>query len=334
MKSRIEHFLQKVWYQTSVPFWAIIFLPLSIIYVFILRIRLFLYQLGCKAIYYSPIPTVVVGNLTVGGTGKTPLVIHLANLLTERKLRVGIISRGYKGNAKLPTWVTSKSDPRLVGDEAVLLATRLNCPIVVARKRVLAMQTLLRSGAVDVVISDDGLQHYALGRHIEIVVIEGKHRFGNGFCLPLGPLREPKNKLNTVDLIVTNGGIPEKNEYDMYLRPLDLYNACDPNLTQAISFFKETKIHAVAGIGFPQRFFELLRELGLVVIPHSFPDHHAFTVQDIYFEDEFPVIMTEKDFVKCKEFVTKQHWVLPIEAVITPLFDARFLRLLQEIQYG
>ncbi|HEV2523894.1 MAG TPA: tetraacyldisaccharide 4'-kinase, partial [Gammaproteobacteria bacterium] len=318
----------KLWYQDRVILWPLV--PLSILYASIVKLRRKWYQLRAilKKRFFAAnsnpvIPVIVVGNITVGGTGKTPLVIHIAEYLIEQGWQPGIISRGYKGKHRKPTAVNSKSDPRIVGDEALLFAKRLECPIVVGKNRTQALKKLLKmhaKNAIDVVISDDGLQHYALDRHIEIAVVDAQRRFGNGYCLPVGPLREPESRLSAVDLIIHNMGtfydIPKKaiskseNAYSMGYVPDKLYNAFQPDRQASLATFRGQTVHAIAGIGNPERFFQLLTDHGLIVIKHAFPDHHRFTHRDVYFKNEFPIMMTEKDAVKCTKFVDLRHWIL------------------------
>ncbi|HRA42875.1 MAG TPA: tetraacyldisaccharide 4'-kinase [Gammaproteobacteria bacterium] len=350
----------KLWYQDRVVLWPLI--PLSMLYANIIKLRRKCYNLGAffKKIFFATnsnpvVPIIVVGNITVGGTGKTPLVIHIAEYLIERGWQPGIISRGYKGKHRKPTTVNSKSDPIIVGDEALLFAKRLECPIVVGKDRCAALKKLLKinaqntkgsSNAIDVVISDDGLQHYALDRHIEIAVVDAERRFGNGYCLPVGPLREPESRLSSVDLIIHNTGIfygvlekaipknEDANVYGMRYVPDKLYNAFQTDRQVSLATFCGQTVHAIAGIGNPERFFQLLSDYGLIVIKHAFPDHHRFTHKDIYFRNEFPVIMTEKDAVKCTKFVDLRHWILPIKAEVDSQFDTKLLALLEGQYYG
>lgn len=337
----IKSWLQKQWYQTYLNplFWP--FIPLSLLYCLILSIRKSLYQFGILKRHKFAVPIIVVGNLTVGGTGKTPLVIHIVKLLKQYGFRPGVVSRGYGGShskisstTSKPLWVYANSDSNEVGDEPLLLAKRLFCPIVISRTRIKAVQSLLDSGQMDVVISDDGLQHEKLHRNIEVMVIDGKKRLGNGWCLPIGPLRESKKRLETVDFIVCNDPIRFDNdiEYDMELRPRMLTNGLDSSRQENISFFQGKEVHAVAGIGFPDRFFDLLKKYQLKVITHPFPDHYPFKKEDIEFQDDLPVLLTEKDAVKCSGFMTDKHWVLSVDAAVNPLFDMRLLKRLEEIR--
>ncbi len=282
----------------------------------------------------SSVPVIVVGNLTVGGTGKTPLVIHIAQLLQKNHFSVGIISRGYKGSHNKPTHVDKDSDPTIIGDEPLLFAKTLDCPIVVGRDRQQTMLKLLQSNKIDILISDDGLQHYGLARNIEIVVVDGVRQFGNGYCLPVGPLREPVSRLTSVDFIISNGGIPKKGEHAMYYIPNELYHALDPSQKTLLTQFSPKIVHAIAGIGNPAQFFQLLTSYGFQVIPHAYPDHYQFTQNDIHFNDEYPVILTEKDAVKCQHFFNERHWILPIIAKVSPIFDTQLLTLVEGFKRG
>lgn len=328
--------LQKLWYQPRIHpmLWPL--LPLSFLYLTFMYIRSFCYELKLLPTKKFSTPIIIVGNITTGGSGKTPLVIHLVRLLKQHGLNPGVVSRGYLGLHDKPTFVYANSDPNIVGDEPLLLSKRLFCPIVVAKRRNDAVQALLETGQVDVIISDDGLQHLSLERDIEIIVVDGKSRFGNGWCLPAGPLREPLSRLHKVDFIISN--TPERfdidTEYDMELRPRLLYKGIRQSEHQSLYDLRDKTVHAVAGIGFPVRFFDLLTKHGLKVIAHPYPDHHRFQEQELIFEDDYPVIMTEKDAVKCEGLMDERHWVLPVEVAINPLFDVKFLTKLKEIQGG
>jgi tetraacyldisaccharide 4'-kinase len=300
--------------------------PLSAIYRLIISIRYWLFRLGIKKVTRFSVPVIVVGNITVGGTGKTPLVIWLANLLQQKGFRPGIVSRGYGGIAKqYPQWVTQESDPTIVSDEAVLLAQKTKCPVMIAPNRVMAVKDLLTKSDCNIILSDDGLQHYALARDIEIAVIDGKRRFGNGFCLPAGPLREPKNRIKRVDFTVTNGG-EDPGEYQMQLIPDLIYNLRQPDRALTSKIINNQQIHAVAGIGNPERFFNSLRLLGYSFIEHPFPDHHLFQKHELEFGDNTIIIMTEKDAVKCKYFADDRYWCLPIKAELPDEFSQQLLK--------
>ncbi|WP_031432889.1 tetraacyldisaccharide 4'-kinase [Methylomarinum vadi] len=332
MKKTLARWLQDAWYKEMyVSTWI---MPFSLIYVDIIRLRRFLY---CKGIFKSsklPVPVIIVGNITVGGTGKTPLVIWLANWLREHGYNPGVISRGYGGEAKeKAVFVGKDSDPQVVGDEPVLIARHSASPMAVCADRVAAGRTLLQQHDCDVIVCDDGLQHYALQRDIEIAVIDGQRRFGNGYCLPAGPLREPIERLREVDLVIVNGEAEEEGEYAMRFigdRAVNLKTGEEKELRQ----FKDTPCHALAGIGNPQRFFKLLTAAGLKFQEHVFPDHFQFAAADIRFQDGKPALMTEKDAVKCQAFADESHWHVPIRAEPQADFSEQLLTLLKEKTHG
>lgn len=303
--------LTKIWYHKHLL--AYVLLPFSAIYRVALLLNKLRFKIGLKKITHFPVTVIVVGNLTVGGTGKTPLIITLSNFLSEKGYKPGIVSRGYGGKpTKLPLHVYPNSDPAQAGDEPILIARRTKCPVVVDKNRVRAVQTLLSIYNCNIVLSDDGLQHTALGRNIEIVVIDGTRRFGNQFCLPAGPLREPITRLQKVDFIVTRGNA-WPGEYLMHLIPDKLYNLIDPTRFFTKEFYTKT-IHAVAGIGNPAAFFDQLRAMGFSVIEHPFPDHYTYKPQDLDFGPDAIIIMTEKDAVKCQLFANEQYWCLLVHA--------------------
>ncbi|MCH9744771.1 MAG: tetraacyldisaccharide 4'-kinase, partial [Gammaproteobacteria bacterium] len=236
----------------------------------------------------------------------------------------GLVSRGYRGKAtSWPQVVTPHSNPKWVGDEPVLIAKKTQCPMVVGPDRVAAVEMLLRQFPCDVVISDDGLQHYALSRDLEIAVVDGERRFGNGFCLPAGPLREPLERLQSVKYIICNGGVARQGEHSMQFVPGAIYQVEDPTLLLMPQDIMQRKIHAVCGIGNPKRFFDSLRSMGFEFSMHVFPDHHHFTHADIDIADDVIIIMTEKDAVKCQPFVDKRHYCLPITVSCPALQDLR-----------
>ena len=326
MKKTLARWAYDIWYKDA--FLGVLLIPFSFLFVDVVRLRRYLYRIGVLKAHSLPVPVIVVGNITVGGTGKTPLVIWLAQWLEQAGYKPGIISRGYGGKAE--TWpqpVTESSDVAHVGDEALLLAGQTHCPVVVGPARVAAAKRLLAEHDCDVVLSDDGLQHYKLNRDIEIVVIDGDRRFGNGYCLPAGSLREPIERLRSVDFVVVNGNKYEDNEIEMHLagdKAVNLHSGEQKILQD----FKHEDCHALAGIGNPKRFFKLLESAGITVTPHSFPDHYPFQKSDIDFHDGKPVLMTEKDAVKCGQFAGLQHWYLPVKAVPDPTFGQQFLDLL------
>lgn len=308
-------------------------LPLSLVFCALVQLRRVLYRLGVLRSTRFPVPVVVVGNLTVGGAGKTPLVIWLADFLRRAGYRPGIVTRGYRGQSPVwPVSVTRDTPAELVGDEAVLLARRSGCPVMAGPDRSESIRRLLAQDC-NLIVSDDGLQHYRLGRDIEIVVIDGARRFGNGLCLPAGPLREPVTRLKSVDLRVANGQ-PRKGELGMSLTLAGFYNLAQPGQHGSAEQFRTTPVHAVAGIGNPERFFATLRGLGLNVIPHPFPDHHAFQAGELEFGDKLPLILTEKDAVKCERFADARCWVLAVEAQPDVLLGEQVLQRLKEITVG
>jgi tetraacyldisaccharide 4'-kinase len=294
------------------------------------RFRKFLYHLGVLKKHTLPVPVIVVGNITVGGTGKTPLIVWLAGFLKDSGFKPGIISRGYGGQAESwPQWVTADSDAKNVGDEALLIAKQAGCPMAVGPLRVDAANFLLQQADCNVILSDDGLQHYALNRDVEIAVIDGERRFGNGYCLPAGPLREPIERLQSVDFIIVNGEKSENNEFSMRLIGDTAVNLVTGE-QKSLQEFNDVDCHALAGIGNPERFFKLLASAGLTCITHSFPDHYQFQCHDIEFADNKSVLMTEKDAVKCMAFAGKQHWYLPVKVIPEDVFAEQLLKLLRE----
>ncbi len=320
--NRLEYY----WYRRS-P-WLVLLLPVATVYCMFIRLRRVLYRAGWLARHKMPVPVVMVGNLTVGGTGKTPLVAWLVSFLKESGYRPGVIARGYKGRARhWPQQVRADSDPSAVGDEAVLLAGRCGCPMAVAPDRVAAARALLEHSDCDLIVCDDGLQHYALKRDIEIAVIDGARRIGNGFCLPAGPLREPSGRLAEVDLVVVNG-LGRRGEYPMKMRAGRVINLDQKLGSRDLSSFARQSVHAVAGIGNPERFFARLRQAGMLLEEHVFPDHHAYTAANLDFGDDRPVMMTEKDAVKCRNLCLTNAWYVPVTIEMTAEFGARVLDLL------
>lgn len=328
MKKTLARWALDIWYKD--PVIGLWLMPLGFLFSDIVRFRKFLYRIGMLKTQTLPVPVIVVGNLTVGGTGKTPLVIYLAEFLKNSGFKPGIISRGYGGLAdSWPQWVGTESLAKDVGDEALLIAKQTVCPMVVGPLRVDAARLLLEKTDCDVILSDDGLQHYALHRDIEIAVIDGVRRFGNGYCLPAGPLREPIERLNSVDLIIVNGEKQEPNEFPMRLEGDIAINLLTGEQKHLVDFLTED-CHAIAGIGHPERFFKQLALVGLNTSNKSFPDHYSFQREDIEFSDQQPVLMTEKDAVKCRLFAGQQHWYVPVTARPDTLFTEQLLNLLRE----
>lgn len=267
-----------------------------------------------------PVPVVVVGNISVGGTGKTPVTIWLVEQAIALGFTPGVISRGYGGQAaQYPLRVTASTDPAECGDEPALIARRCRVPIAVAADRVAAARLLIERDGVDLLIADDGLQHYRLARDLAFCVIDGARGLGNGARLPAGPLREPASRLTSVDAVIVNGALraalPEHGKPQLMMR-LSIERAMSLHTGEALPLasFKGRTVRAIAGIGHPQRFFSALEAQGLVVIPQPFPDHHRYTAADLAFSDDLPLLMTEKDAVKCAAFARPGLWSVPAEA--------------------
>ena len=269
------------------------------------------------------VPVIVVGNITVGGAGKTPLTLWLAGQLKERGWRPGIVSRGYGGRGALPRPVAPDSAAVDVGDEPILLARRSGVPVWVGRDRVAAGNALLAAHPdVNVVLCDDGLQHYRLARDVELAVFDGRGA-GNGWRLPAGPLREPLSRLAAVDAVICNG-VPDERlpsvlqRFDMHLRAGEFYRLDVPQQHCSAADLAGRNLHALAGIGDPERFFRTLEEQGLAFTRHPFPDHHAYVAADLAFAKGGVLLMTEKDAVKCAGLTAGETWVLPVEAELSP----------------
>jgi tetraacyldisaccharide 4'-kinase len=265
------------------------------------------------------LPVIVVGNITVGGTGKTPIVISIVNYLESQNKKVGVVSRGYGGKYSQDSLeVSMTSDPIQCGDEPLLIKQQTEVPVVVAKKRTKAIEFLIKKYSLDVIVSDDGLQHYSMGRDIEIAVIDGHSRLGNGFFLPAGPLREAKSRLKSVDFIINNGSHSE-GEVSSEIEPHEYVNLLT-NEVKGLEYFKEKKCYAVAGISKPDNFFSILQKNEVKLIPKPFPDHYAFSEKDLAFNENHPIIMTSKDCVKCVSFATEQMWYLSVSAKINSNF--------------
>jgi len=315
--------LESAWYgPTRAPWWTA---PLSWLYGALTGIRRQLYRWGVLRGVCLPVPVIVIGNISVGGTGKTPLTIVLAEALRLRGYNPGVVSRGYGGTQREPMLVDAAPDPARFGDEPCLIRAS-GVPVAVGRDRPAAARLLIESGC-DIVIADDGLQHYALARDVEICVVDGVRRFGNGRLLPAGPLREPLSRLGQVDFRVCNGGAVSAQDVPMELRGGTVRALLDDHSKPLADFAGQT-VHAVAAIGHPVRFFASLRSQGLELVEHPFPDHHAFVATDLAFNDCKPVLMTEKDAVKCRAFAQAHWWSVPVRAVLpATFFDALEARL-------
>lgn len=305
--------INQLWYGTHRLRWVL--LPFSWCYGLLSRIRRKYLEHFCQV--RCSIPVLVVGNISVGGVGKTPLVIALANKMRQKGLRVGIVSRGYGAKiSQFPYEIQLTDSAKLVGDEPLLIAQKTNYPVVIAPKRTEAVQYLLEKHHVQIIISDDGLQHYRMGRSIEIAVIDGVRGLGNGLLLPAGPLRESETRLKEVDFIVVNQGCWE-HAYPMNLAPAKLINMATRKEFAPDELKGE--IAAVAAIGNPQRFYSTLTQLGIEFTPYSYPDHYQFEPHDFNYSESL-IIMTEKDAVKCRSFVSDKMYCLPIEATLNDAF--------------
>jgi tetraacyldisaccharide 4'-kinase len=318
--------LNSVWYGNSAL--RFVLWPIAALYRTLTRVRRLAYARGWLTVVETGVPVVVVGNVSVGGTGKTPFVIWLAAELKQRGRRVGIVTRGYRGKGhEWPRAVTAASDPDEVGDEAVLLARRTGCPVVAGPDRVACVEALLARERVDVVLSDDGLQHYRLARRFEIAVVDGVRGMGNGLCLPAGPLREPSSRLNDVDAIVVNGGTwGHAGVFRAEAVVTKVYNVKDRS-QRTLDSFGSDPVHAVAGIGNPQRFFDLLRQADLDVIAHPLEDHAAIGPDELTFEEPGAVLITEKDAVKCERLNLDGIWCVVVDLRFDADNTARLMRL-------
>lgn len=329
MQRRIYEWLHRTWYEGGSSYWFL--LPLSGLFWILVFLRRCLYRFGVYKQVRLDVPVIIVGNLTAGGTGKTPVTIWLASELSRRGFRPGIVSRGYGGSkSSSPMRVDADSDPAVVGDEPVLLAKRSECPVAVDRSRVRAAEMLIEDGA-DLIIADDGLQHLGLARDYEICVVDSSRWLGNRFLLPAGPLRETTSRLSQVDQILVNGRIPEEGvtatEQNAIGFELVASEVCRLNgsLARPVEGFRDTTVHGVAAIGNPARFFDTLRSLGMQVIEHAFRDHEAIDRSELAFADEFDILMTEKDAVKFGSRMDDRYWYVPVELQMDPVLSGPWL---------
>ena len=311
-------FPEQHWYRLSALSFAL--WPASLLYRLLVALRRLAYRSGALPAVRLPVAVIVVGNIVVGGTGKTPLVLWLASRLRRCGWKPGILSRGYRGGAAAPMAVAASSPADLVGDEPLLLARNSGCPVWVGRDRVKAASELLAAHPeCNVLILDDGLQHYRLARDIEIAV-EDARGAGNGLLLPAGPLREPASR--RVDAWIANSAPPgiHSPSFRMDLRGDTFRCVAAPHARVTVAELARKKLHAVAGIGNPKRFFDHLAQLGLATVNHAFPDHHAYTASDLGFGDCEALLMTEKDAVKCEAFAREHWYALQVEAELAPAF--------------
>ncbi|OGT58086.1 MAG: tetraacyldisaccharide 4'-kinase [Gammaproteobacteria bacterium RIFCSPHIGHO2_12_FULL_43_28] len=333
--------ITRYWYQPSLSFLTILLLPVSWLFAAIVRIRCWLYQKQWLLREYFSVPVIVVGNITVGGTGKTPCVLALTAWLQSNGYKPGMVSRGVGGKRQVKPYVVTAADHAdEVGDEAILLR-RAGCPLVLCVRRSAAIQYLLSHFDCDIVISDDGLQHYRMARDIEIVVIDGVRRFGNKQLLPAGPLREPITRLQHTNAVVVNGEIVQDDVQTM-LTNVSLLTSMQLQVDTCIAIkdqrhlplnaFIGLTVHAVAGIGHPERFFMMLEQAGLHVIRHTFPDHYSYQSVDLAFNDALPILMTEKDAVKCHDFADDRYWYVKISAKLKDEFLDQLLAQISQIK--
>lgn len=328
----LRGWLESRWYSGRVP---LLLRPLSLLYRGLLTVRRAAYRIGILSRGHPGVPVIVVGNVTTGGTGKTPLVLWLAAQLAGNGWRVGVVSRGHGGNhaarAGRARLVSGHDDPAEAGDEALLLAIEAGCPVAIGVDRLEAARLLAAQGC-RLIIADDGLQHLALRRDVEIAVVDGARLLGNGALLPAGPLREPPGRLREVDAIVVNGpcnDLPEARRlFAMRLRPVEMVSLADGR-TIPLAQWNGREVHAVAGIGNPGRFFATLRELGIRPLEHAFADHHPFRPADLAFGDDREIVMTGKDAVKCRAFGTRRMWYLRVATSFESDDAARLMQWLE-----
>jgi tetraacyldisaccharide 4'-kinase len=306
----------RYWYRRGLLAWLL--WPASVLFRVAVFARRLAYRLRLMKSAHPGIPVIVVGNLVAGGSGKTPLVIWIAEHLKRKGWSPAIVSRGYGARIEVPRAATIADDAAAVGDEPIVLSRRSGCPVWVGPDRVAVIAALRAAHPdVDVLVLDDGLQHYRLRRDVEIAVVDARG-FGNGFLLPAGPLREPASRLRSVDAVVSHSSAVKG--YAMRLVGAELHRMTDAADRRPASAFGGQKVHAVAGIGEPNRFFLHLARLGVKVMPHPFPDHHRFTPQELDFGDDAPVMMTEKDAVKLRHAARASWWVLPVTAELDAAF--------------
>jgi tetraacyldisaccharide 4'-kinase len=326
---RLDHY----WYSQNPVAWVL--LPLSLLFCAVSLVRRFAYVKGMLPGYAMPVPVIIVGNISVGGTGKTPLLIALCEYLVRQGYKPGVISRGYGASISGEYSVAENDDAATCGDEPLLIKQRTGCPVMIGSDRVAAAKKLLAENDCDVILSDDGMQHYRLKRDIEIAVVDTLRKFGNGFCLPAGPLREPRSRLSKVDMVVHHGKSDHKYHFSLeFGTAINL----ETGEQRDMESFTAGKAHAVAGIGHPGRFFRQLQALGVEVTEHAFPDHHVYTSSDIDYADSLPILMTEKDAVKCKRLqsvntaggTNENIWAVPVSAKLSDQLGIDLIELIKQ----
>lgn len=320
----------ELYYKKSILPWLL--LPIAWVYGLIIRLRCYCFKKKLFKSYKAPVPIIIVGNITLGGTGKTPLVIALVEYLKTQGFKPGVVSRGYGSKAESYPYVIDKesSTTTEAGDEPFLIHLRGQVPVVIAPNRPDAVKKLLKEFQCDVIISDDGLQHYALQRDIEIAVVDSKRGLGNGRLFPAGPLRESKKRLRKVDMVVCNGEQLYKNSFAMRLMGAEIKSLATDKVFEP-HFFQDKKLIAIAGIGNPARFFESLHNLGLTFQKQPMPDHYKYSKHD--FEKDTYYLMTEKDAVKCKDFISDKMFYLPVAAELSdPFYSDLLEKLVQKVK--
>ncbi len=327
MNAGVADWLQRRWYGPVQP--GVMLRALSVLYGAVVGLRRSAYRHGWLRVHRIGVPVIVVGNITVGGSGKTPLVIALVESLRLQGWSPGVVSRGYGRRSRGQQAVNAQTAPRDGGDEPVLIARRCGVPVVVDADRVAAAEALRGQGC-DVIVADDGLQHYRLHRDIEIEVGDGVRGYGNGRLLPAGPLREPVARAQDCDFHLVNGGAAAAGQYSMRLHATELLGL-DGVRRQPLQALAGRRVHAVTGIGDPPRFFAMLRTAGIELVEHPFADHHAYRAQDFAFMEALPIVMTEKDQVKCSAFALTDAWMLPVRAEVPDAFFAALLERLAAI---
>lgn len=345
MRKWFERYINQIWYPVSKPFSYYValtlLLPFSFLYSLVAALRKFWLQ-HYKQKSLTKLPVCVVGNIAIGGTGKTPFVIYFVELLKQHGFKPGVVSRGYSGSKTQGAVVSvdSQTAASFVGEEPKLIHEKTHCPVVVGVYRNQCIQKLCQTFPdVNIIISDDGLQHYAMHRDIEIALLDGARKLGNGFRLPAGPLRESAQRLQAVDFVIVKDSMKSKiatnsfkNTFSMLLQPQKLVNVKDTVQQVPLEHFYAKTVHAVTGIGNPSSFFELLTGLGIKIIPHVYPDHYAYNANDFDFNDEYPVIMTEKDAIKCTQFAGANFWILTLSVTLPSDFDTLVINKIKLIQ--
>ena len=317
----MNKFFEQIW-RSSFNVYSLVLFPFSLIFFIIIKIRRTLYKYGILVKYKSPTPLIIIGNITIGGTGKTPFVIWLANHLANKGLKVGVISSGYKSTSKTPEIVNKNSNANQVGDEAVLIAKHTDSIVVSGGSRVDATKLLTSISINDIILHDDGLQHYKLERDYEIILVNSKNPFGNGLLLPAGPLREPKSRLEDADIVAyTNDN--NESTYSIASVSNSVVNSVSKE-SKNIEDFNSKKIHLVTGIASLEMIIENLISYKIQCIPHKYDDHHIYDGSEVIFDDNHPVFITQKDYVKLSDINNKNIWIIdhkvkPNELLITKL---------------